>query len=193
MARTGMATLITRLRSMTSTGEDDYQINNVWYFNDDQLEDVLDRHTCRHDRERIHPEPNYESGTATYTEFTYEYSGVEEVSSGSTRWRVETSTGTNVSTANYTVDHNQRRITFTSDQGGTPYFLTYYSYDMERSAADVWDDKAAHVAERFDLATDNHDLKRSQLYAMYTAEAKKWRRRAKPQSGVMERNDVNRR
>lgn len=190
MVRSGMSNLITRLRGNTNTGTADYVVSATTYWTDDQLEDALDRHSCRHDRERIQPEPNYEGGTVSYTEYRYEYRNVEEAGTA-TRWRIETSDGTNVSTSNYSVDYNQRRITFTADQGGTPYFLTYYSYDLERAAADVWDDKAAHVSDRFDLKTDNHDMKRSQLHAMYTAEAAKWRKRAMPKMGVMYRGDVN--
>ncbi len=189
-ARAGMSNLITRLRSMTNAGTADYTLSGGTYWTDDQLQSKLDMHSSRIERENLTREPAYEGGTVTYTEFTFEHGNVEEAGTA-TRWRVETSTGTNIATSEYTVSYDQRRLTFTNDQGGTPYFLTYYSFDMERAAAAVWDDKAAHVSDSFDLKTDNHDMKRSQKYQMYTAEAAKWRKRAKPREGLLIRNDMH--
>lgn len=190
-ARAGMSNLITRLRAMTNAGTADYTLAGGTFWTDDQLQDTLDRRQWRHDREYLEGVPGYEGGIVTYTEYCFECGNVEEAAGGSAVWRVETSDGTNVGTAQYSVNYNQRRITFNADQGGTPYYLTYYTYDLERAAADVWDDKAAHVTDSFDLRTDNHDLKRSQKYAMYKAEAAKWRNRAKPRAGLLERSDVN--
>jgi hypothetical protein len=54
----------------------------------------------------------------------------------------------------------------------------------------VWEQKASNVAARFDIKTDNHDLKRSQLRASYLQMAQLHKKRAKPQSTRMTREDV---
>jgi hypothetical protein len=43
--------------------------------------------------------------------------------------------------------------------------LTGRSYDIYAAAADIWRRKAAHYASSsFDFSTDNHSIKRSQVY-----------------------------
>ncbi len=49
------------------------------------------------------------------------------------------------------------------------------AWDLNRAAADVWDEKAAAVANGFDFAADGGDYKRSQLYAQYVQSARRYR------------------
>jgi hypothetical protein len=39
------------------------------------------------------------------------------------------------------------------------------------AAADIWRVKANHAASGFDFSTDNHNIRRSQLYTQYMAQA----------------------
>lgn len=57
------------------------------------------------------------------------------------------------------------------------------NWDLNRAAADVWDEKAAAVASAFDFAADGGDYKRSQLYAQYAQSARRYR--AKRQTGAL--------
>lgn len=52
------------------------------------------------------------------------------------------------------------------------------SGDLNATASDIWDEKAAAVAGSFDFAADGGDYKRSQLVAHYQEEAAKYRSRA---------------
>lgn len=177
-ARTGMSNLITKLRGMTAAGTADYTVNGAAYWTDEQLEDVLDENSLRIKTEALISDPDTSGATDVYKEYTWQYGDVEEVTSGSARWRVELSDGSIVGTATYSADYRQRRITFTNDTQGSAIYLSYYRYDLHGAAADVWDQKAAQVASRFDLETDNHNMKRSQLYAQYTKEAARHRAKA---------------
>ncbi len=57
------------------------------------------------------------------------------------------------------------------------------AWDLNRAAADVWDEKAAAVAGAFDFAADGGDYKRSQLYAQYAQSARRYR--AMRQTGAL--------
>ena len=57
------------------------------------------------------------------------------------------------------------------------------NWDLNRAAADVWDEKAAAVASGFDFAADGGDYKRSQQYAQYAQSAR--RDRAMRQTGAL--------
>lgn len=58
------------------------------------------------------------------------------------------------------------------------------AWDLNRAAADVWDEKAATVAADFDFAADGGDYKRSQLYTQYVQSARRYR--AMRQTGALE-------
>ena len=49
------------------------------------------------------------------------------------------------------------------------------AWDLNRAAADVWDEKAAAVAAGFDFAADGGDYKRSQVHTQMLAMARRYR------------------
>ena len=57
------------------------------------------------------------------------------------------------------------------------------AWDLNRAAADVWDEKAAAVATGFDFAADGGDYKRSQVFAQYAQSARRYR--AMRQTGAL--------
>lgn len=57
------------------------------------------------------------------------------------------------------------------------------AWDLNRAAADVWDEKAAAVAAGFDFAADGGDYKRSQQYTQYAQSARRYR--AMRQTGAL--------
>jgi len=58
------------------------------------------------------------------------------------------------------------------------------NWDLNRAAADIWEEKAATVAADFDFAADGGDYKRSQVYAQYMGIARSFR--ARRASGVVQ-------
>lgn len=190
MARNTMATIIAELRSRCAAGLSDYTIAGVTYHTDDQLQTVADRHRMVIHRERLTQQPIYNNGTALYYDYYWQSGDFFEEADGGTVWRVETSAGSLVGTANYTINYQAKHIRFSADQQGTAYYLSARAYDLDRAAADVWDMKAAQVANRYDVQTDNHKLSLSQLANQYKAQAMAFRKRAKVRSVRMSREDV---
>jgi hypothetical protein len=179
-ARTGMSNLIKKVRSLCNIGTADYTVNGESYWTDDQVEDVLDRHAVRIQRELLEAEGEWQTGgTVVYVNYRFKETFPEEAGSGTAIWTVQNGAGSVIGTANYAVNYEQRRISFTADQEGEARYLNYYSFDPYRAAAEIWEEKAGHVADRFDVETDNHNLKRSQLHAMYMQRARDMLKKAK--------------
>jgi hypothetical protein len=185
--RTGMANLVRQLRGHGAAAEDEYTLAGETYWSDDHLQERLDYHRADVVAERLNVIPEY-SGTADrYEYFNYYWKGshVEELSSGSAAWVVKDDDGNVIGTADYAVDYPARRIRFNTDtRGESEYYLSYRAYDVYAAAADVWSQKAANAANRFDVRTDNHDLKRSQLMDMALKQAKYFTDLSRRQGGV---------
>jgi hypothetical protein len=185
MARAGMTELIAALRGMTDAAADEYAVAGITYWSDDQLQDILDR--CRHDyySQPLMPAVENVGGTIVYQSYYWhEGQAVERLSSGSAAWLLQNGDGVEAGTADYTPYYDAGYVRFAADQVGEGWALTYRAYDINRAASLVWERKAAHVASRFDLAVDNHDLKRSQMRQAYLQMAAHYRN----QSGATTRN-----
>ena len=183
MARPGMTALIDELRRRCDAGTAD--------FSDDALQAVLDGYRRVSVRRPLLVVPTLSGGSAVYNDY-YWYAGywVEGPESGATAWRVEDSAGSVVGTALYAVESRAGHLRFADDTRGAAYTLTSRAYDLDRAAAAVWDAKAAAVADRFDVSTDNHDLKRSQLMQHYRDMAAGYRRRAPAAASERLRSDL---
>lgn len=164
MARSGMSNLITRLRQATSAGTADYTVGSDTYWSDDNIEDVLDSNSrLLIDTPLIWREQNI-SGTTNYLIAQSYYRDFEEAESGTARWQVRDSSGNAVGTANYTADYRRGQITFSTDQGGTSYYLTAYTYDINAAAADIWRQRLANFSQWYDFSADNQNFSRSQAF-----------------------------
>lgn len=164
MARSGLSDLLLQLRGMTDAGTADYTIGTASYWDSDQLQVVLDRNRRDVQRELLTPvQKHVGGGTVQYLEYRSQFGNFEQTTGGTAIFVVETSTGSDASTANYSVDYARGIVTFTSDQAGTSYYLTGRAYDLNGAAADVWRMKAANSAKLFNFSTDNHSLSRAQL------------------------------
>jgi hypothetical protein len=161
-ARSTMTDLILSLRGMTSAGTADYSIVGVAFWSDDQLQMVLDRHRLHVYHEPLDVVQNWDGGgSVSYTDY---YSGRQNLEADAF---LEDSLGADVGTALYTADYNTGRFVFAADTAGTAYYLTGKAYDLNGAAADVWRQKAAHLAASgsFDWSSDNMSMKRSQQVA----------------------------
>lgn len=192
MARTSMSSLITRLRGMTNAGTADYTIAGSAYWTDDQLQEVLDQHRRDLNRVVLDPEPEYAGGTAYYYDYYAPVGNLEAYNATDANvFQVEDMDGDAAGTADYTADYLRGVIRFDADQGGTSYYLRGRTYNVNAAAADVWRRKAAHVADRFDIATDNHRLSRSQMIQQYLAMAQNYDREAGIRTATFVRTDLN--
>lgn len=165
--RAGMIENIRQLRAMSQATDSEYALLGENYFTDDQLQTVLDRYRLDVYQEMIEPIPYSEHSTTIYRDYYFRNGHVEAASSGTLIWQLQNSSYNAVSTADYSIDYNAKLIRFSSTTDGGYHFLSYRSYNLNAAAAEVWRMKAANVAGRFDIRSDNHDLKRSQLTAQY--------------------------
>lgn len=157
-ARSGMADLILRLRGMVNGGTADYTLGTATYWDDDHLQGVLDRHRMEVYHELLKPIPKYVGGSVEYYDYRSAYGHFEI---GTAVFTIENSTGAD-STA-WSGDYVRGIFSFTADTKGSSYFLTGRAYDLNRAAADVWRQKAAHFSEHYSFSTDNHNLSRGQV------------------------------
>lgn len=182
-----MASVITKVRALCYAGTADYTVYGVNYWSDDQVQAVLDRYRAAYKRLQLTPMEDYIDGAYSYTEYPLpaELENVEGTASG---WALRTVDGGTV--PSYTANLDAGVITFDASTGGTAYYLDCRNYDINRAAAEIWRQKAAHTAEWFDVKTDNHDLKRSQAAAHCLKMAAEFERRAGPISVQMVRSDL---
>lgn len=189
-ARTGMTALILALRGMTDAGSADYTLGTAVYWDDDHVQDVLDRH-----RQDIYQEPLFgiekwiSGGSIGYFEYQSAYGNLEATTGGTAIWYIEDGTGVDIGTVLYSVDYARGRVTFAADTLGTVYYMTGRSYNLYASAADLWRVKASQAAKVFDFSTDNHNLRRSQIMEHYLKMASYYDNQAGANSIAIERND----
>ena len=139
MSRTGMSGLLRRLRAMTNASISDYVLDNVSYFSDDQLQEILDANVTLLEMEPLEWLPTtIGGGTISYQRCTTGYTDFEEATGGTAVWAVRDGTGSVIASSGYNVNYNDGIITFTASQGGTAYYLCARSYDIYSSAADLW-------------------------------------------------------
>lgn len=164
--RAGMAELINELRTMTQVTSADYAvegIGTVWI--DEDLQDVLDEYRMPFS-ERAQRRARYSGGSAQYFEFAWTRRPVERIASGTGVFEVTTAAGSAFGTAAFSVNYRAGVVTFTNDQGATDVYVHGRQYDIKGAAARLWRHRAAYLAQTaMDISTDNHNVKRSQLYA----------------------------
>ena len=164
-ARSGMVDIIAELRTLASCGTADYTVDSTTYWSDGRLQDILDRHAWTVDAEYMTVAPAYISGAYEYKNYYIGRGWLEQSTGGTAIFIVMDSAGAIVDQADYSVDYNIGLVTFDTDTGiGALYMVTATSYDINAAAAEVWRKKAAHYHSAVDFSTDNHSIKRDQLY-----------------------------
>ncbi len=166
MPRSGMISLIRRLRQMTETTVGEYTIGGDSYWTDDHLQGFLDESRTRREGVGLEMEPEYVSGSYLYTRYRLPRSirgGVEGTAGGTTVFRVYDSTGATISTG-WTFADRELAFTFTADQEGSARYWSGYQYDLQAAAREVWLRKAAHLHGAINFTADGHSFNREQLY-----------------------------
>ena len=166
MARATLAELIEITRSMTDAGTADYSLGTANYWDDNHVQNILDRH-----RRDVYNEPLAViekwtgSGSVGYFEYQSAYGYLEQTSGGTAVFWLEDGVGTDIGTALWTADYIRGRITFGADTTGSVYYLTGRTYDLNAAAAEIWRSKASYFATRaFDFSTDNHRVSGGQIH-----------------------------
>lgn len=188
-----MNSAISQLRQMCQAGTADYTVAGTTFWTDDQIQGILDAYRSDF-KETLTIKASYAgAGTTEYRNYyfyTSEGYAVEEATSGSDAWRVETTNGAEIGTANYTANYSAGHLLFSADQGGSVYVLRGRRYDVFRAAAQLCKRKAASYAADFDIQSDNHDLKRSQRVKHFTDLAKQYESLAPATMARLIRTDV---
>lgn len=196
-ARVGMTDLIQRVRELAAAGTADYTAAGTTFWSDDQIQAALDR-ACRDVRdEALAPRGEVNSGgTTEYKTYQSQYRSFEESTGGTAVLWLRVASGARVGTALYTADYEEGSFTFAASTGGSVLYLTGRTYDVYAAAADVWRQKAGHVADRFDFSADGASYKASQLMSSYEMRARACERLASfgaqgVQTVTLYRDDVN--
>ncbi len=172
--RDGMTDLIALTRRLANAGTADYTIGTASYFSDDDIQNTLDRHRTDFYRADVWYQLTYENGSVVYFNAYYYPKFIERQDTGNgttTAFCITDSRGTVLGTSAYTVNYEAGQIAFTSNQQGTVYYLTGRSYNIYHAAADLWRQKAATEAASFEWSSDNHSVKRNQVYDQYIKQA----------------------
>lgn len=176
MARATMASLIAEIRRVCNAGDSDSIIAGVTYWSDDQIEEILERHSRDFRRVPISALRNYIDGASTYTDYlipiSQETYRIERDGNGG-GFAVRTTNGE--APPAYTVSWGRNMIIFSADTGGDTFYIDCRAYDINNAIADVYEAKAGFVSDVVDFKSDNHDIKARQEYDGYMAKAQYYR------------------
>lgn len=175
--RASMADLITRVRTLIADPAGASQV-----FDDQTIQDYLDRHQTVVRYATLRPEATYVSGTVLYQDY---YAGV-----GSWEADERLYDGAYNELTPTTVDRLTGHWMFATSQLPLVYIVGKH-YDVYAAAADLLEVWAAKEKLSFDFDTDGQSFKRSQKAAALLALAREYRRQQRPASVAMVRTDAN--
>lgn len=167
MARTEMATLITRVRGHIN---DPAGIDQL--FNDDEIEAVLDLWRLEVKQEALRCIATRTAAGDVYLDFESEYADFE---TGAT---LQDKDWVAIDSGDYVVSDAAGKWAFPT-QPNYPVYLTGHAYDHYGAAADLMDQKVAKMADMFDWSADGGSYKQSQLYTQLNGVAGYLRQRQK--------------
>lgn len=175
--RAGMATLITRLRSLIRDPAGDCQT-----FTDQELQDVLDGRRMDFALLPLESVPSYPGGRLTYLEFAAPWSDWEDSATllDSSQDALTPDSG----------DLIAGRWTFTTEPS-YPVYLTGRTYDLYGAAADAIEMAAAGHVDSITYSPGRGNFTGSQKFSQRLGLAEAYRRRARPQQANLVRNDIN--
>lgn len=166
-ARVGMEYLIEYLRGLVQAGTADYYVAGVPFWQDDQLQDRLDRHRTDIYRDELMPIETYEGGTLVYKTYRSRFRNLE---GGTVHFTMQDAAGNPVTGGS--VDFAMGIVTFADNQAGSARFINARSYNLNAAAADVWRAKAGHFSGGVvRWRTDGHEVVRGNMASEATAMA----------------------
>jgi len=165
-SRSGMVDIVAEVRKLTSTGPADYTIAGNPFWTDAQIEAELDKeyeYIAYQTMEAVGTKGT--SGAYTYTTYYVGYEWLEQTDGGTATFYVQDPNGALIASSGYSVDYQNGVVEFTANTLGAVRYVTCYSYDVNAAAASIWRRKAAYYFSAVDFSTDNHSIKREQIYA----------------------------
>jgi hypothetical protein len=182
MSRSGMSDNIMRVRSLTYAGTAEYTLGTASFWDDNQVEQLLDRHRQDLVRHKLVREPSYiGGGSVVYTRLRSAYGFLETPASGTAVFFIEDSVGDNRGTSTYAADYMLGIFDFNDDTGGTALYLTARSYDIYGAAAELLEDWSAREARCFDFSADGQSFNVQQKAQSLREQARMLRKRARVQ------------
>lgn len=175
---------------MSGAATAEYSLGTANYWDDDQIARLLDQNRIDIYQEELGRFPKtLAGGTLSWLEYRSRHGNFEQTSGGTSVFVVETATGTDAGTADWSADYRRGIVTFNADQGGTIYFLTGRAYDLNGAAADLLEAWAAWASTKFDFVEDGQSFKRSQRAILLSRAAKEFRRKMRAISIAQVRDD----
>ena len=159
-ARSGMSNLITRLRRLVADA-------GTAQWDEDALQQLLDTNRVELVQWPLDPDAR-QIGVNSVVYTLYRVPGdvadFEEATSGTTAWRVFDSAGTDIGTADYSVDYQRGLVTFSADQVGSARYLDARAYDLNAAAALAWRERAADTSDKYTFQADGASFNRSDWF-----------------------------
>jgi hypothetical protein len=171
MARTGMITMIRRLRALTNATANDAIINGVAYFTDDHLQAALDRTVRLYNGVPLVPLP---LATGEVYEYLIPVGRDFEEQATDSGWALRVGNSI-INPTDYSANYEARRVRFTLNQRGANFSLDARGYNMYLAAAEVCDQKAAFCAIKTDWRTEKQGTLASQEYEHWLTMARRYR------------------
>jgi len=159
--RSSMANLIRRLRQMCEAGPDDYTLDGVTYWTDDELQARLDETRSWLTDVPLAVRPSYENSEYVYKLYEVPRTAGNAIEGG---FRVYDSTGVDVDPDTYSWYDRDLSISFAADTTGIAYYADLHAYNLQKAAQGIWLDKAAHMHMAINFSADGHRFDREALY-----------------------------
>ena len=182
--RAGMGNIISRLRRMVNDGS-----ASAW--NDNELQEILDRHRVDIWEQQLAGIEMTQNGTALFTTYLAGWKDLEEAGSGTAAWRLFAANGTALGTADWTADYINGIVTFNVDQAGSARYLDCRSYDLAGAAAQTWREAAGAKASYYTFNVDGQNLSRSDWFKHCMQMADYYDTKTRPVRVSMVRDDLN--
>jgi hypothetical protein len=180
MSRAGMQDNIMRVRALTYAGTAEYSLGTANYWDNDQIEQILDRHRQDLTRHKLKREQSYiGGGSVVYKRLRSAYGFLETFASGTSVFFIEDSVGDDRGTTTYTADFQLGIFDFDEDTKGTALYLTARSYDIYGAAAELLDQWASREARCFDFTADGQTFHLQQKVQGLREQASAMRKRAR--------------
>lgn len=191
MARSTLARLIQEVRTLTQANVQEWTLGTASYWDDNQLEILLDRHRRDVLREPLRSHTHYVGGgSIEWRTYSSDYGQWEATDGGTAVFEVEDGLGATQGTALWTADYVRGIVTFGANQGGTAYYLTGRVFDLYGAASELLRTWAAREKLAFDFSSDGQSFKRSQKASTLLALANEYAGMGWAQTATMVRSDV---
>lgn len=189
-ARSTLADLIQTVRTLTYAGQTEYSIGTANYWDDVQIQIMLDRHRLDLWRVPMCAIPQQTTGgSLLYYRYSSEYSDLEATAGGTAIFQIQNSIGDVSGTAAWTADYARGFVTFAADQRGTAYYLTARTYDLYGTASELLRAWAAREKLSYDIAPDNQSFRHNQKVKQLREMADEYGQRAWPMVVALVRGD----